>query len=129
MGEAHISISIHRIYDRDTQPEGYRILVDRVWPRGVRKESVHLDAWLKELAPSTALRKWFAHDPTRWDEFRRRYLEELAEQEEAVERLRAIAQDRNLVLLYGAKDTAHNQAVVLREVLETGASAHTESRQ
>ena len=110
-------VSLQRAYEDPGRNDGYRVLVDRVWPRGRRKEDLALDEWAKDLAPSTALRKWFGHEPARWDAFRARYREELA-QPEARERLHALvraAGHRPLTLVYSAKDEQHNQAVVLRE--------------
>ncbi len=113
----HRKVSIQRAYEDPRPGDGYRVLVDRVWPRGRRKEDLALDEWAKDLAPSTALRKWFGHEPERWDAFRERYREELA-QPEARERLHALVRaggHRPLTLVYSAKDEQHNQAVVLRE--------------
>lgn len=113
------TVSIRRAYDEPAADDGYRVLVDRIWPRGRRKDELALDEWAKELAPSTALRKWFAHDPERWEEFRERYRDELATPE-ARERLRALidaAGGRPITLVYSARDEQHNQAVVLREKL------------
>lgn len=112
-------IVLERAYDAPERHEGYRVLVDRVWPRGVTKASLALDAWERELAPSTALRKWFGHDPERWPEFHRRYKAELrgAEQRARMRDLLAAAGRRPIVLVFGAKDEEHNQAVVLREAL------------
>jgi uncharacterized protein YeaO (DUF488 family) len=115
-----MNISIHRIYDQTAQPLGDRVRVDRVWPRGVTKKRAPLDGWLKELAPSTTLRQWFGHHPARWGEFNKRYRMELALHPEELDRLRQIAHDGHLVLLYGAKDTEHNQAVVIRDALLAG---------
>jgi uncharacterized protein YeaO (DUF488 family) len=111
------NIRLKRIYEPVSADDGARILVDRVWPRGIRKESARLTLWLKEVAPSTALRKWFGHDPRRWAEFRRRYRAELAANEEAVERLRAYIEKGPTTLLYSAHDQQHNQALVLAECL------------
>ncbi len=113
-----MSIVIQRIYEAETHQRGHRVLVDRVWPRGITKERARVDEWLRDLAPSTELRKWFKHDPARWDEFRTRYRAELTVQRKELERLKHIANETTLVLLYGAKDTEHNQAVVLAEVLQ-----------
>ncbi len=113
------TVSIRRAYDEPAAADGYRVLVDRVWPRGRRKEELALDEWAKELAPSTALRKWFAHDPERWDEFNKRYREEL-DTPETRQRLRALieaAGSRRITLVYSARDEQHNQAVVLRGIL------------
>lgn len=110
-------IDIARAYGLGA-PEGeYRILVDRLWPRGVAKANLKPAAWLKELAPSTTLRKWFAHRADRWDEFRKRYLEELREKAEELAALRKIAATQKVLLIYGAKDEEHNHAIVLRDVL------------
>lgn len=94
-----------------------RILVDRIWPRGLSKQKLKLDRWEKEVAPSNALRKWFGHDPKRWQEFKRKYRAELRLHREELQELRAISKKRVITLVYSAKDEAHNQAVVLREVL------------
>lgn len=106
-----------RVYDDLGKTQGARLLVDRVWPRGVSKVDLDLDDWIKEVAPSTDLRKWFGHDTDRWEDFRRRYRAELDENEEAVERCFAWCRRGPIILLYGAKDRDHNQAVVLREYL------------
>lgn len=113
-------LKIKRIYEPADSADGYRILVDRIWPRGVSKEAAAIDIWLKDVAPSTALRKWFGHDPARWSAFKRRYADELsaAEAAAAVERIRRAMEDRATVtLLFSARDEAHNQAVALREYL------------
>lgn len=110
-------IRIKRVYEAPDESDGYRVLVDRLWPRGLKKEAAALDAWHRELAPSDALRRWFGHDVARWPEFLRRYVEELRDKEEALEALRAVARERRLTLLFAARDEAHNDAVVLREVL------------
>lgn len=113
-------IRLRRIHDEDPADDtGTRVLVDRVWPRGIRKADARLDHWYKELAPSTELRKWFGHDPERWDAFRERYRAELQapEPQARLDELAAIARQGPLTLLFGAKDTEHNQAVVLRELL------------
>ncbi len=112
-------IRIQRVYDLDHPTIGKRILVDRVWPRGLKKEALRLDAWLRDLGPSDELRAWFGHDPARWAEFRRRYRDELARPDQAARlgELVRIAREGPITLLYGARDEEHNQAVVLREVL------------
>jgi uncharacterized protein YeaO (DUF488 family) len=109
-------IEIARVYDADL-PAGRRFLVDRVWPRGVRKEDLGLEAWLKDLAPSTELRRWFGHDPGRWEEFRRRYTAELAAHPDAWRPLLEAARGGDVVLLFAAKDADRNNAVVLRDHL------------
>lgn len=112
-----MTIRTARIYDEPTGEDGYRVLVDRVWPRGIAKADAQLDEWLKEAAPSTELRKWFGHDPERFTEFAKSYRSELSGSE-ALGRLEEIASQQSTVtLLYGAKDTEHNQAVVLAELL------------
>ncbi|HEY9289482.1 MAG TPA: DUF488 family protein [Candidatus Dormibacteraeota bacterium] len=113
-------IEVQRVYDRKAVSRGKRILVDRVWPRGIKKEALHLDQWLRELAPSTPLRKWFGHDPKKWPEFQRRYREELRQpgQRERLRDLAALVRQGPVTLLYSARDEEHNQAVALRGVLE-----------
>ncbi len=111
------NIKLKRAYEKPSPADGTRILIDRLWPRGVSKEKASLDGWMKEIAPSTELRKWFAHDPKRWEEFRRRYGEELRGHPERLEELRSLARKGTLTLVYAAHDEAHNDAVVLREVL------------
>ena len=113
-----MSVDVKRAYDPPARSDGHRILVDRVWPRGVTKEDLRIDAWLKDLAPSTALRKWFGHDPERWDEFKRRYAGELKQRSDALDQLARKAKDGRVTLLFGAKDTQHNNAVALKEQLE-----------
>ena len=112
-----MTIVLERVYGSAPRTPGYRVLVDRVWPRGVSRDSLALDEWCRDLAPSHALRTWFAHDPGRWAAFREKYLAELGEHQAELKRLREIASRQCLVLLYGARDTAHNQAVVLREAI------------
>lgn len=114
-----MKITTKRIYDDPAGKAGCRVLVDRLWPRGLRKDQVHVDLWLKEIGPSDALRKWFGHDAAKWPTFKRRYFDELHKKQELVDQLRVSAGDKPLVLLYGAKDTEHNQAVALKEYLET----------
>ncbi|ULA60091.1 MAG: hypothetical protein LZF60_220004 [Nitrospira sp.] len=113
-------VQIKRVYSEPSAQDGIRILVDRVWPRGCTKERARLDGWQKELAPSTALRKWFGHDPRKWHEFRSRYLDELAQPEprKAIENLTKLARSQTLTLLFGASDLKHNQAVVLKELID-----------
>ena len=111
------TIKIKRIYEESSENDGYRILVDRLWPRGVTKKEANLDEWNKELAPSNELRKWFDHKVERFDEFSRLYTEELNSKEEELERLRQISKKETVCLLYGAKDPQINQAIVLREIL------------
>lgn len=110
-------IVLQRIYD-DRQQSGYRVLVDRIWPRGITKEKAALDEWCKALAPSTELRKWFGHDPQRWEEFSRRYTKELSYVRDEGKSLLQRAKKRSLVLLYGAKDSEHTHALVLKDYLD-----------
>src|SRR5207245_5588731 len=112
-------INLQRVYDPPEPDAGLRFLVDRLWPRGFKKEALHLDGWLKAVAPSDGLRHWFAHDPKRWLEFRRRYFAELEAQREAWWPLVEDAEKGNITLLYSARDPAHNQAVALKQYLET----------
>ena len=111
------TIDIKRIYDEPSDKDDYRILVDRLWPRGISKVEANLDEWNKEIAPSTELRKWFDHKEERFDEFARLYREELLTKEEELNKLRTIAKKNDITLLYGAKDPKLNQAIVLRDVL------------
>ena len=112
-------VQIKRAYESPAAEDGTRVLVDRLWPRGLKKTDAALDHWAKDLAPSTELRRWFGHDPARWDEFPRRYSEELSEHREGLARLRELARRDRVTLVYAAHDEAHNDAVVLREVLLT----------
>jgi uncharacterized protein YeaO (DUF488 family) len=112
-------VRIKRAYEAPAEDDGYRVLVDRLWPRGLKKEAVHIDAWPRDLAPSTELRRWFGHDPTRWEEFQRRYRQELNEPgpREVLSELLERARHGPVTLVYGARDEQHNDAVVLRDVL------------
>ncbi|GAA0551487.1 DUF488 domain-containing protein [Chitinophaga japonensis] len=108
-------IHVKRIYDAPAPADGYRILVDRLWPRGIAKDAARMDRWLKEVAPSTALRKWLHQDPARWHDFRERYTAELAGSSAVEELLSIIRQQATVTFLYAAKDEAHNHALVLRD--------------
>jgi uncharacterized protein YeaO (DUF488 family) len=110
-------IKIKRVYDPPAPDDGKRILVDRLWPRGVKKELAHVDEWVKDIAPSTGLRTWFGHDPSRWEEFRNRYIRELRTKPELVRQLRQEAKEGTVTLVFAAKDYDHANAVVLKEVL------------
>lgn len=114
---AKVDVRIKRAYVPASPDDGVRILVDRLWPRGVRKSDLAIEQWAKEVAPSTELRHWFGHDPGKWSEFRRRYRAELKHNGAALDELKAIAKKGPLTLIYGARDEAHNEAVVLRDVL------------
>lgn len=113
------TIKIKRIYDSDATNDGYRILVDRLWPRGVSKEVANLEEWNKEIAPSHELRKWFDHQEERFEEFKKRYKKELEDHQDDLKRIKEIAKEQTLTLIYSAKDEKMNQAVVLKEVLQT----------
>lgn len=115
-----MSIAVKRAYDPPEAKDGRRILVDRVWPRGVTKGELRLDGWYRDLAPSTELRKWFGHDPERWPEFQKRYAAELrrAGMRERLSELAAMAKRSKVTLLFGARDEEHNQAIALRDYLK-----------
>lgn len=113
-------VRLHRVYDGPPPAGGRRFLVDRVWPRGIRKEDLRLDGWLRDAAPSGELRRWFGHDPARWEEFRRRYTAELEASPDGWAPLRDALRNGDVTLLYGAKDRERNQAVVLRDLLVPG---------
>jgi uncharacterized protein YeaO (DUF488 family) len=110
-------LRLKRAYEPAEPDDGVRILVDRLWPRGVSKARAALDDWMKDVAPSTELRQWFGHDPARWAEFRRRYRVELRQHGQELDRIRALARRQTVTLVYGAHDEEHNDAIVLREVL------------
>jgi uncharacterized protein YeaO (DUF488 family) len=112
-----MDVRIKRIYEPAAATDGERVLIDRLWPRGLTHEDAQLDDWLRDLGPSTELRRWFAHDPARFDEFRQRYAAELAAKPDELAELRRRARKRPLTLVYSARDTEHNDAVVLAEVL------------
>ncbi|MFA5588948.1 MAG: DUF488 domain-containing protein [Dehalobacterium sp.] len=112
-------IQIKRVYEELGDDDGHRILIDRLWPRGISKENAHIDLWLKEIAPSTELRKWFNHDPEKWEEFKKLYRDELSEKKEMINQIKELEQKHETVtLLFSAKDTEHANAKVLLEVLE-----------
>jgi uncharacterized protein YeaO (DUF488 family) len=110
-------IKLKRAYEPPEESDGLRILVDRVWPRGLTKEHLKLHAWYKDVAPSAALRKWFGHDPKKWTDFKRKYKEELKAPTKELHELRELSKKHTVTLVYGAKDEEHNQAVALKEVL------------
>ncbi len=110
-----MNIKIKRVYEKPGKEDGSRILVDRLWPRGVTKEKAALDFWLKEIAPTTELRKWFNHDPAKWNEFIKKYLKELKENEESVSILKDFLKKGPVTLIYAAKDEAHNEALVIKD--------------
>jgi uncharacterized protein YeaO (DUF488 family) len=115
-----MDIRLKRAYEPAASADGYRVLIDRLWPRGVSRERADLDEWERVLPPSTELRQWFGHDPSRFEEFRRRYIEELRGERRRIARLRRRAREGTLTLVYSASDTEHNDAVVLAEVLRRG---------
>lgn len=112
-----MSIRLKRIYESTAADDGYRVLVDRLWPRGISKEKAHIDAWLKEIAPSDGLRKWFGHDPEKWQEFSERYFRELDGHSEAVELLARKAAEGRITLLFASADREFNNAVALKDYL------------
>jgi uncharacterized protein YeaO (DUF488 family) len=114
---AALDIRVKRIYEEPAKSDGTRVLVDRLWPRGVRKDDAALTQWLRDVAPSDALRRWFGHEASRWEGFQHRYAEELKGKEELLDELRRLAAAGRLTLLYGARDEEHNEAVVLRDIL------------
>lgn len=111
-------IEIKRIYDEPDKKDGFRVLMDRLWPRGLRKDQVKVDLWMKEIAPSNELRKWFGHEPEKWAEFKRRYFGELKNKKELVDLIRDKSKKGKVVLLYGAKEERFNNAVALKEYVE-----------
>jgi uncharacterized protein YeaO (DUF488 family) len=123
-----MDVRLKRAYDPATPADGYRVLIDRLWPRGVSRERANLDAWEKELAPSRQLREWFGHEPGRFDEFRRRYVDELRSQRSGLTALRRRARDGTVTLVYAAGDEEHNDAVVLAEVLRRGLPGNSAHR-
>jgi uncharacterized protein YeaO (DUF488 family) len=112
-----LNLSIKRVYDPAEPGDGYRILIDRLWPRGVSRERARLDEWARDLAPSTELREWFNHDPKRFAEFRERYREELRGHVNEIDELRERASHGRVTIVYGARDTEHNDAVVIAELV------------
>jgi uncharacterized protein YeaO (DUF488 family) len=117
-----MSIRIKRVYEPSARSDGYRVLVDRVWPRGVSRDALKIDAWAKDVAPSTTLRKWFGHDPEKWPGFKARYFRELRDNVAAVEPVLHAARRRTVTLLYSAKETRFNNAVALKEFIERRAA-------
>ena len=113
-----MSVQVKRVYDERAKTDGYRVLVDRLWPRGLTKKEAQIDEWLKEIAPSTTLRKSFGHDPGKWTEFKKKYWAELDDCRDQVEKLARDARRRSVTLLFGARDTKYNNAVALKEYIE-----------
>jgi uncharacterized protein YeaO (DUF488 family) len=118
-----MDVRLKRAYETAAPTDGWRVLIDRLWPRGVSRARAQLDAWEKDLAPSTELRQWFGHDPQRFEQFRRRYIDELRDHRPQLEALRRRAREGTLTLVYAAQDSEHNDAVVLAEVLRRGLPA------
>src|SRR5262249_25680742 len=119
-GPVKLMIKLKRAYEKPAKDDGERLLVERLWPRGLTKAQAKLDMWLKEIAPSPELRKWFGHDPDRWVEFRRRYLKELRQKADLVKLLKRKAKEGTITLIYAARDEEHNGALVLRQFLQKG---------
>lgn len=115
-----MTILLKRIYDKPSAKDGYRILVDRIWPRGLSKDAAGINEWIKDIAPSTELRKWFGHDPEKWPEFKKRYFKELKDHKEQVAYLKEIVHKHHTTLVYAARDEVHNNAAALKEYLEKG---------
>ncbi len=111
-------VKIRRVYDPVSPDDGRKILVDRLWPRGVKKGDARIDEWLKDIAPSNELRKWFSHDPSKWLEFKGRYKEELKNKSELIDKLKREAKNGKITILFAARDIEHNNAVVLKEIIE-----------
>lgn len=114
---AAANVKLKRAYEPAAAGDGTRVLIDRLWPRGVKKADAAIDQWIKDISPSTALRKWFGHDPARWQEFRRRYAVEVHEHPEQLDKLRALARQGQITLVFSAHDEDHNDAVVLKDLL------------
>jgi uncharacterized protein YeaO (DUF488 family) len=111
-------VQLKRVYEKPSRKDGIRVLVDRLWPRGLTKERAAVKLWLKDVAPSTELRKWFGHDPAKWKQFQLRYRKELGDKKEALDLLRQKAEEHTVTLVYGARDEEHNEAQVLKRILE-----------
>jgi uncharacterized protein YeaO (DUF488 family) len=114
-----MALKVKRAYDAPENADGFRVLVDRIWPRGLTKTSARIDLWLKDIAPSAALRKWFGHDPTKWPEFRKRYFRELDEKPEAIAELENLLSKRRVTFVFSARDNEHNNAIALKDYVES----------
>jgi uncharacterized protein YeaO (DUF488 family) len=119
------NVKLKRAYEPPAAEDGTRILVDRLWPRGIKKADAAIDLWMKDVAPSTGLRQWFGHETDRWQEFRRRYVDELRQKSNLLDELRALARRGPITLVFGAHDQTHNDAVVLRQILLDGSRNST----
>ncbi len=115
-----MNIRLKRVYEKPDKDDGLRILVDRLWPRGLTKEKAHVDLWVKEISPTSELRKWFRHDPKKWDEFQERYKTEIRGKDDLLTMLKRRAREGTITLMYAARDEKHNEAVVLKHFLERG---------
>ena len=113
-----MNIAIKRAYEKPDSADGFRILVDRLWPRGLSKQDAHIDLWLKDVAPGAELRKWFSHDPAKWPDFQRRYRAELKDKKQLLDTIKAQARKTRVTLIYSATDEEHNDAIVLMEMLK-----------
>jgi Uncharacterized conserved protein len=113
-----VTLKIKRVYDAPSEADGYRVVVDRLWPRGISKDDLKVDIWLRDVAPSDELRKWFGHDPAKWQGFRSKYTQELNSNKEFEKLLDLVRERERVTLVYSARDTEHNQAVVLKELIE-----------
>ena len=113
-----MNVALKRVYNEPAESDGTRILVDRLWPRGLTKEKAKIDVWLKEIAPSTELRKWFNHEPNKWPEFKKRYQAEMDSNPDAISTLKKHVADGKVTIVYGAKDEEHNDAVVIKQYLD-----------
>jgi len=111
-------INLKRVYEGASPSDGFRVLVDRLWPRGISKEEAHIDEWLRDIAPSTELRKWFGHDPEKWPEFQRRYRDELKSNKQSLEKLLADTAGKDITLVYASREQKYNNVTVLKEVLK-----------
>ena len=111
-------IQLKRVYEKPSGKDGLRVLVDRLWPRGLPKERAAVKLWLKDVAPSTELRKWFGHDPAKWKQFQARYRKELREKKDALKLLKQKSEEHTVTLVYGARDEEHNEALVLKRILD-----------
>lgn len=111
-----MKVNLKRVYEKPAKEDGIRVLVDRLWPRGLTKQKAKIDLWLKDIAPSNELRKWFGHDPEKWKEFRKRYQKELKENKEQIEILKEQQKKGTVTLVYAARDQEHNEAIVLKEL-------------
>lgn len=113
-------IKIKRIYEKYSPDDGFRILIDRLWPRGVSKDDAHVDVWFREIAPTDHLRKWFSHDPKKWETFKKKYIKELKENKPSLDKIKDLKKEHKIItLIFSAKDEQHNNAVVLSEFLHT----------